>query len=110
MTPGSSHFFLFLFALIGLESFGQAFARVLCAFSRTQVIANVASSLLILLFATVGGFMPTYANIPLILRWLSWVTPVAYAFEVCKFSEFLSVHTTCKSQQNAIMFHLLCRL
>ena len=82
MTPGTSHFFLFLFALIGLESFGQAFARVLCAVSRTQVIANVASSLCILLFATVGGFMPTYANIPWVLRWLSWVTPVAYAFEV----------------------------
>lgn len=83
MTPGANHFFLFLFALIGLESFGQAFGRVLCALSRTQVSANVASSLLILLFATVGGFMPTYDSIPWILRWLSWLTPVAYAFEVC---------------------------
>lgn len=82
MTPGASHFFLFLFALIGLESYGQAFGRVLCALSRTQVSANVASSLCILLFATVGGFMPTFNAITKILRWLSWVTPVAYAFEV----------------------------
>lgn len=93
MTPGSSHFFLFLFALIGLESFGQAFARVLCALSRTQVSANVASSLLILLFATVGGFMPTYDSIPWLLRWLSWLTPVAYAFEVsCQFDAFMCYH------------------
>lgn len=82
MTPGSNHFFLFLFALIGLECVGQAFARVLCAVSRTQVSANVSSSLFILLFATVGGFMPTYDSITWVLRWLSWITPVAYAFEV----------------------------
>jgi ABC-type multidrug transport system ATPase subunit/ABC-type multidrug transport system permease subunit len=81
MTSGANHFFLFLFTLIGLECVGQAFARVLCAFSRTQVSANVTSSLCILLFATVGGFMPSYDTITWVLRWLSWLTPVAYAFE-----------------------------
>eukprot|EP00804_Cyclotella_cryptica_P004684 CCRYP_019117-RB/>CCRYP_019117-RB protein AED:0.07 eAED:0.07 QI:237/0.87/0.88/1/0.75/0.66/9/271/1508 len=88
MTPGANHFLLFLFTLIGLECVGQAFARVLCALSRTQVSANVASSLFILLFATVGGFMPTYDAITWVLRWLSWLTPVSYAFEAMMINQF----------------------
>ena len=88
MTPGANHFFLFLGTLIGLECVGQAFARVLCALSRTQVSANVASSLCILLFATVGGFMPAYNQITWALRWLSWLTPVAYAFEAMMLNQF----------------------
>lgn len=88
MEPGANHFFLFLGTLIGLECVGQAFARVLCALSRTQVSANVASSLCILLFATVGGFMPAYNQITWALRWLSWMTPVAYAFEAMMINNF----------------------
>ena len=88
MNPGANHFFLFLGTLIGLECVGQAFARVLCALSRTQVSANVASSLCILLFATVGGFMPAYNQITWALRWLSWITPVAYAFEAMMINNF----------------------
>lgn len=88
MTPGADHFFFFLGTLIGLECVGQAFARFLCAVSRTQVSANVASSLCILLFATVGGFMPAYSTISWVLRWLSWITPVAYAFEGMMINQF----------------------
>ncbi|EED88176.1 ABC transporter protein, partial [Thalassiosira pseudonana CCMP1335] len=88
MTPGANHFFLFLFTLIGLECVGQAFGRVLCALSRTQVSANVTSSLCILLFATVGGFMPAYGSVTWLLRWLSWITPVAYAFEAMMINQF----------------------
>jgi ABC-type multidrug transport system permease subunit len=88
MTPGANHFFFFLGTLIGLECVGQAFARVLCAVSRTQVAANVTSSLCILLFATVGGFMPAYSTITWVLRWLSWLTPVAYAFEGMMINQF----------------------
>ncbi|KAL7471875.1 hypothetical protein ACHAXS_012182 [Conticribra weissflogii] len=88
MTPGAIHYFYFLGALIGLECVGQAFARVLIAFSRTQVSANVASSLLILLFATVGGFMPAFKEITPALRWLSWITPVSYAFEGMMINQF----------------------
>ncbi len=88
MTPGADQFFFFLGTLIGLECVGQAFARFLCAVSRTQVSANVASSLCILLFATVGGFMPAYSTITWVLRWLSWITPVAYAFEGMMINQF----------------------
>ena len=32
--------------------------------------------------------MPSYLSIPPILRWLSWITPVAYAFEGLMLNEF----------------------
>ncbi len=46
------------------------------------------SSVVILIFGTVGGFMPNYSTIPPILRWLSWVTPCSYAFEGLMLNEF----------------------
>ena len=35
--------------------------------------------------------MPSYMSIPPILRWLSWVTPVAYAFEGLMLNEFYNL-------------------
>ncbi|KAL9190425.1 hypothetical protein ACHAXT_007636 [Thalassiosira profunda] len=88
MRSGAGHFFYFLGMLIALECAGQALGRLLCALYRKQVTANSMSSVIILIFGTVGGFMPSYLSIPPILRWLSWVTPVAYAFEGLMLNEF----------------------
>jgi len=88
MNPGATHFFYFLGALIGLEFCGQALGRLLCATSRKQIFANIMSTIVILVFGTVAGFMPSYADIPPILQWLSWVTPASYAFEGVMINEF----------------------
>jgi hypothetical protein len=88
MREGGNHFVFFLGTLIGLEFVGQAFGRLLCAVSRKQVHANSLSSVFILVFGTVASFMPGYDDIPPILRWLSWITPAAYAFEGIMINEF----------------------
>jgi ABC-type multidrug transport system fused ATPase/permease subunit len=88
MREGGNHFMFFLGTLIGLEFVGQAFGRLLCAISRKQVHANSLSSVFILVFGTVASFMPGYDDIPPILRWLSWITPAAYAFEGIMINEF----------------------
>ena len=62
--------------LIALEFTGQALGRLLCAVYRKQVTANSASSIIILVFGTMGGFMPSFGTITPVLRWLSWLTPV----------------------------------
>jgi ATP-binding cassette subfamily G (WHITE) protein 2 (SNQ2) len=84
----AKHFFFFMACLIGLEFVGQAFGRLLCSLVRKEVSANAVSSVCILIFATVGGFMPPFGQIPAIFRWLSWVTPVSYAFEAMMINEF----------------------
>lgn len=88
MNPGVANFFYFAGSLIGLEFVGQAFGRLLCATFRKQVSANAMSTVVIIGWGTVAGFMPTYGGIPWILRWLSWVTPVSYAFEGMMLNEF----------------------
>jgi len=88
MRNGAGRFFYFLGMLIALECAGQALGRLLCALYRKQVTANSMSSVIILIFGTVGGFMPSYLSIPPILRWLSWLTPVSYAFEGLMLNEF----------------------
>lgn len=88
MKDGASHFWNFLGVLVGLEFAGQAFGRFLCAVCRKQVSANSLSSVIILLFGTVAGFMPNYGTIPWIFRWMSWLTPASYAFESIMLNEF----------------------
>lgn len=88
MNSGANHFFFFMACLIGLECVGQALGRLLCALIRKQVSANAYSSVFILLFGTVAGFMPSYTDIPTIFRWLNWLTPVSYAFEAMMINEF----------------------
>ena len=89
MNPGVSNFFYFMGVLIGLEFVGQAFGRLLCALFRKQVSANAMSTVIIIGFGTVAGFMPSYSAIPWVLRWLSWLTPVSYAFEGLMLNEFV---------------------
>lgn len=89
LTPTARNFFYFLGVLIGLECVGQAFGRLLCAVARKQVYANTLSSVFLLIFGTVAGFMPTYEAIPPVLQWLSWLTPASYAFEGLMLNEFV---------------------
>lgn len=91
MRNGASEFFYFLGMLIALECAGQSLGRLLCAVCRKQVTANSLSSVIILVFGTVGGFMPPYKMITPVLRWLSWVTPVSYAFEGLMLNEFFDL-------------------
>mmetsp|Transcript_2365 Transcript_2365/g.3498 ORF Transcript_2365/g.3498 Transcript_2365/m.3498 type:complete len:1027 (-) Transcript_2365:2652-5732(-) len=88
MNPGANHFFFFVAVLIGLEFVGQSFGRLLCAVMRKQVSASAVSSVSILVFAAVAGFMPAYRSIVWLIRWASWLTPVSYAFEAMMLNEF----------------------
>jgi ABC-type multidrug transport system permease subunit len=88
MKPRANSFFYFLACLIGLEFVGQAFGRLFCVLFRKQVSANAMSTVVIIGWGTVAGFMPSYGGIPPILQWLSWVTPVAYSFEGMMLNEF----------------------
>lgn len=105
MTSGANHFFYFLGCLIGLECVGQSYARLLSALVRKQVTASALSSISILICGTVGGFMPSYSQIPWVLRWLSWVTPVSYAFEGMMINQFgggQSVSGVAFSDENSV--------
>ena len=55
MRRSAGAFFYFLGTLIALECVGQAMGRLLVSLYRKQVTANVLSSVVILIFGTVGG-------------------------------------------------------
>mmetsp|Transcript_19839 Transcript_19839/g.41589 ORF Transcript_19839/g.41589 Transcript_19839/m.41589 type:complete len:160 (-) Transcript_19839:672-1151(-) len=89
MRDSLGNFFYFLGMLFALKCVGQALSRLLCTLYQKQVTANSSSLVIILVFSTMGGLMPSYASIPSILRWLGWVTPIAYAFKGLMLNEFL---------------------
>ena len=88
MNPGANHFVCFWFTLVGLECVGQATARLLCSTIRVQLTAKTLTAMIVFICGAVSGFMPTYNEIPWIFRWLSWLNPVAYAFEAIMINEF----------------------
>jgi ABC-type multidrug transport system fused ATPase/permease subunit len=88
MRPGANHFFFFMGILIGLEFVGQSCGRVFVSLMRKQVSATALSSVVILIFGSIAGFMPSYGEITWVLRWLSWLTPASYAFEALMLNEF----------------------
>ena len=81
LNSSPNRFFFFLGILAALEMAGQAFARFISSVSKEQIYATSLSSIWMLVFGSVSGFMPGYTDIPVIFRWMSWVTPVSYAFE-----------------------------
>lgn len=81
LNSSPNRFFFFLGVLAALEMAGQAFARFVSSVSKEQIYATSLSSIWMLVFGSVSGFMPGYTDIPVIFRWMSWVTPVSYAFE-----------------------------
>jgi len=88
MNKGANHFLFFLLVLIGIENVGQALARFGCSFFR-NLQANVIFSLVYGFISFIfAGFMPTYDNIPNYFRWMSWLSPIAYAFEAEMINEF----------------------
>ena len=68
MNPRAGDFLYFMGTLIALECAGQALGRLLCALYRKQVTANAMSSIVILIFGTVGGFMPSFGAIVSCMR------------------------------------------
>jgi hypothetical protein len=81
LNSAPSRFFFYLGVLAALEMAGQALARFLSSLSKEQIYATSMSSIWMLIMGSVSGFMPGYTDIPVIFRWMSWVTPVSYAFE-----------------------------
>lgn len=74
--------------MVAMEFVGLALGRLICAVSRTQVVAKSVISVACLIFATVAGFMPSFGQIPTVLRWMSWFSPPAYGFEGVVINEY----------------------
>ncbi|CAM9326274.1 unnamed protein product, partial [Chrysoparadoxa australica] len=84
----ASHFCYFALILLALEFVGQAWGRFISAACPSQVMANLITAIWIFVCSLVAGYLPQYAQIGWWWRWLSWVTPVSYAFEGVMLHEF----------------------
>jgi ABC-type multidrug transport system ATPase subunit len=77
----SAGFWYFLLLSILLVVCGNAVARLLAYTLPSADIANALGPAVLLFFVLTGGFSPQYMQIPAFLRWVSWLSPCAYAYE-----------------------------
>jgi len=81
MSGGFVGFMYFWVMACFMNLNGLAISRIL---SYSMPTADMAASLgpaVLLLFVLTAGYSPQYADLPGLLRWLSWISPCSYAYE-----------------------------
>ena len=77
---GSGFVYFWLIALL-ISFCGLSLSRVLSYALPSNDVAAALGPAVLLLFTMTAGFAPQYPDIPVWLRWISWLSPCAYAFE-----------------------------
>ena len=77
---GSGFAYFWLIALL-ISFCGLSLSRVLSYALPSNDVAAALGPAVLLLFTMTAGFAPQYPSIPVWLRWISWLSPCAYAFE-----------------------------
>lgn len=78
---GGSGFAYFWLISILISFCGLSLSRVLSYALPSNDVAAALGPAVLLLFTMTAGFAPQYPSIPVWLRWISWLSPCAYAFE-----------------------------
>ena len=77
---GSGFAYFWLISLL-ISFCGLSLSRVLSYALPSNDVAAALGPAVLLLFTMTAGFAPQYPSIPVWLRWISWLSPCAYAFE-----------------------------
>ena len=80
LSGGTGFLYFWLIAII-ISFCGLSLSRVLSYALPSNDVASALGPAVLLLFTMTAGFAPSYINIPAWLRWISWLSPCAYAFE-----------------------------
>lgn len=78
--------------LFGIELVAQAIGRISAAMLPTQQHGTLATTVAAMLMGMFAGYMPTYNSVGWWWRWISWINPMAYAFEGIMISQFDGLH------------------
>lgn len=81
MSGGVGSFFTFLVLFLFTALCGSAISRCLAYSLPTADMGTSLGPALLMLFILTTGQSPRYQDIPVWLRWLSWLSPTAYAYE-----------------------------
>lgn len=102
LNPNFGRFILFMLAM-GLtvmtsESLGIIFSAAFMDFQ----MATTCATIVFLGFMLLGGFYIESSNIPVWIRWVQWISPVKYAYELLLKIEFNGRSFTCAEGTDSV--------
>lgn len=80
-TYGGWGFLYFWLLAICISFNGLAVSRILSFAMPSNDVAAALGPAVLMFFTLTAGFAPQYPDIPIWLRWISWLSPCAYGFE-----------------------------
>ncbi|KAJ3038907.1 hypothetical protein HDV00_012829 [Rhizophlyctis rosea] len=94
LTPNAEKFGIFLgFASLNVL-FATGLGMILGSLLKIET-ANVAAPGILIIFILFAGMLVNVNTIPLALRWIHWVSPIAYAFKGFVTNEFTGLVISC---------------
>ncbi|XP_071711021.1 ABC transporter G family member 29-like isoform X2 [Rutidosis leptorrhynchoides] len=90
LAPEPSRFFKHFLLIFLIQNMAGGFFRLIAGVCRTMNMANAGGSLLVLLIFLFGCFIRPKSQIPKILEWATWLSPLSYGFKSIAINEFFA--------------------
>ncbi|XP_071741164.1 ABC transporter G family member 35-like [Rutidosis leptorrhynchoides] len=99
-APEPSRFFKHLLLVFLIQNMAGGLFRLIAGVCRTMNMSNVGGSLVLVLMFLLGGFIRPAAQIPNVLEWATWLSPLSYGFKAFAINEFFASRWMNKMSSN----------
>ena len=99
LNPLASRYFIFLGISVVVMIFSQAIGLFIAAASPDAEVANIVGPLILTVFLIYGGYIANITIIPIVLRWIIYISPIFFAYLSSFQNEFTGLQFVCYNNE-----------
>eukprot|EP01121_Diplochlamys_sp_Union-15-3_P009968 TRINITY_DN274_c0_g1_i2.p1 TRINITY_DN274_c0_g1~~TRINITY_DN274_c0_g1_i2.p1 ORF type:complete len:571 (+),score=60.37 TRINITY_DN274_c0_g1_i2:290-2002(+) len=99
LQPHADKFGIFLLTMVVFVITASSLFLVIATVSPNQVVATIIAPILLVLLLLFGGFYVNAENIPVYYKWIYYISPFRYGYEILMKNEFTGLKFTCKPDE-----------
>ncbi|XP_071738064.1 ABC transporter G family member 35-like isoform X1 [Rutidosis leptorrhynchoides] len=89
-APEPSRFFKHLLVVFLIQNMAGGLFRLIAGVCRTMNMSNAGGTLVLVLMVLLAGFIRPKSQIPILLGWVSWLSPMSYGYKAFAINEFFA--------------------
>eukprot|EP00013_Stygamoeba_regulata_P015839 CAMPEP_0177682438 /NCGR_PEP_ID=MMETSP0447-20121125/31260_1 /TAXON_ID=0 /ORGANISM="Stygamoeba regulata, Strain BSH-02190019" /LENGTH=612 /DNA_ID=CAMNT_0019191943 /DNA_START=145 /DNA_END=1980 /DNA_ORIENTATION=+ len=102
LNPSAERFFIFLAIIVLLYNVTQSLGLFVSAIAPTAQAAMVLAPLVCVVFVLFGGFFANQGELPVVFRWIPWISLVNHSFRAMMTNEFTGLQLTCEPDEQCV--------
>ncbi|KAJ3272966.1 ATP-binding cassette sub- G member 2, partial [Borealophlyctis nickersoniae] len=102
LRPGASHYFIYLGVLAVHNLTGAAFGMMLGAMLPTVELTGIVGAMCTTIFMIFSGLVVNLDTVTPVLRWMQWVSPIAYAHKSLMQNELADRPLDCHPETSVV--------